>query len=247
MDDSIVVVEKPCGMMSLRHIQELHWPPPRRRRQPSLDEVVLRVISHREGHRHDLSALSPDQRRRHLRSVHRIDRDTSGLLVFARTAAAWKYLVEQFASHAIRRRYLAVVSGQPPVGEIRTQLVRDRGDGLRGSTTSTTDGKTAVTWVRHVEAIGQYALVHCQLQTGRTHQIRIHLAENGFPVCGDWMYRAPADLPHIPDESESPRLALHACELAFVHPVTHEEIGFESALPPDLSRLVEELRGRVAI
>ena len=101
-----------------------------------------------------------------------------------------------------------------------------------------------MTFVRQAEVIGEFSLVHCQLETGRTHQIRIHLAESGFPVCGDWMYRAPAGRPDITDESDSPRLALHACELAFVHPVTGAEIRFEAALPPDLNRLVEELRGR---
>ncbi|MFP6764275.1 MAG: RluA family pseudouridine synthase, partial [Planctomycetaceae bacterium] len=238
-DDSLVVVEKPTGMLSLRHIQELNWPPPRRRRQTSLDEVVLRAISQREQHPRDLSTQPPHLRRRHLRSVHRIDRDTSGLLVFARTPAARKHLVEQFSSHTIRRRYLAVVSGQPPIGEIRTRLVRDRGDGRRGSTTSATDGKAAVTFVRHVEVLGNFSLVQCELETGRTHQIRIHLAECGFPVCGDWMYRAPAGAPDIADESNSPRLALHASELAFGHPVSGEEICFEADLPPDLSRLIE--------
>lgn len=241
-DESVVVVEKPAGMVSLRHGEEIHWPPARRRRQTSLDEVVLRVISQRDRHERDLSTLPQKLRRQHLRSVHRIDRDTSGLLVFARTLAAEQKLVEQFSAHSIRRTYLALVPGRPTIGEIQSRLVRDRGDGRRGGTDSKTDGKLAVTHIRDVEPVGDFSIVRCQLETGRTHQIRIHLSESGFPVCGDWTYRGAIGSPEIADLSESSRLALHASELAFDHPSTGERISFEMPLPEDLTRLIERLR-----
>ena len=242
IDDAIVVVEKPAGMVSLRHIQEASRPAIWRRRQTSLDEALLRVISHHSGHECDLSALPPRQRRQYLRSVHRIDRDTSGLLVFARTPAAEKSLIEQFTKHIIKRTYLAVVSGQPVIGELRSRLIRDRGDGRRGSTDSETDGKLAVTHVRDVQPLGdRHSLVRCQLETGRTHQIRIQLSEIGHPVCGDTVYVGPEGEPETEDTSSTSRLALHASELAFAHPVTGETIAFEMRLPDDLQRLVEKL------
>ena len=242
IDEAIVVVEKPPGMVSLRHIEEATRPAQWRRRQTSLDEVLLRVISQHDGHDRDLATLPPKQRRRYLRSVHRIDRDTSGLLVFARTADAEKSLVEQFAGHSIKRTYLAIVSGQPGIGELRSRLIRDQGDGRRGSTDSETDGKLAVTHVRDVQPLGEsHSLVRCQLETGRTHQIRIHLSEAGHPVCGDTVYRGRAGAPEIEDTSPSPRLALHASELAFVHPASDETVAFEAPLPVDLQRLVEKL------
>jgi 23S rRNA pseudouridine1911/1915/1917 synthase len=241
-DGSIIVAEKPAGMVSLRHGEEIHWPPARRRRQTSLDESLLRMISQRERHERDLSTLPPKLRRQHLRSVHRIDRDTSGLLVFARTLESEQKLVEQFSNHSIRRTYLALVTGQPPIGEIRSRLVRDRGDGKRGSTRSETEGKLAVTHIRDVEPLGEFSLVRCQLETGRTHQIRIQLSESGFPVCGDWAYRGAMGTPEVVDSSDSPRLALHACELAFKHPSSGEPLCFEMPLPEDLTNLVGWIR-----
>jgi 23S rRNA pseudouridine1911/1915/1917 synthase len=120
--------------------------------------------------------------------------------------------------------------------------VRDRGDGLRGSTTSETDGKHAATHVEAVEPLGQYSLANCRLETGRTHQIRIHLAEQGHPVCGDLMYRGPFGGESAPDESRVPRLALHARMLAFEHPESGQRLEFVSELPADLASFVDGLR-----
>lgn len=242
MDEELIVADKPSGMISLRHVQEIHWPAARRRRQPSLDEVLLRVIAQHDRHRHDLSSQPPKIRRRHLRSVHRIDRGTSGLLVFARTRKAEDSLVQQFSTHAIERTYLTVVAGQPAIGEIRSRLIRDRGDGLRGSTDSAQDGKSAVTHIRQVESLGEYSIVTCQLETGRTHQIRIHLAEAGYPVCGDAVYRGRIGSDQVADSSGSTRLALHATELGLSHPITGHRLTFRSEMPPELTQLVEKLR-----
>lgn len=242
LDESVVVIEKPSGMVSLRHVAEINWPIKRRMQQPSADESVLRAVGAATRSKRNLASLPPKLRRQHVRSVHRLDRDTSGLLVFARSVAAEQSLVSQFAEHSVDRVYQAVVSGAPTPGVIRSRLVRDRGDGLRGSTTSETDGKPAVTHVEAVESLGDYALVGCRLETGRTHQIRIHLAEHGSPICGDSMYRGPFGGEEVSDTGMAPRLALHAGLLAFDHPESGQRLEFKSELPADLAGFVDRLR-----
>jgi 23S rRNA pseudouridine1911/1915/1917 synthase len=242
LDETVVVIQKPSGMMSMRHVAELDWPAAKRKLQPSADEVILRRISQILRDDVDLSALPAALRRKHLRSVHRLDRDTSGLLVFARTVEAEQNLVSQFAAHSITRTYVAVVCGTPIEQTIRNRLVRDRGDGLRGSTQAPDDGKPAATHIRLLETWGEYTLVECQLESGRTHQIRIHLAEQGQPVCGDELYRGPINGPVVEDSSNAPRLALHARVLEFEHPQTGERIGFEAELPDDLASFIDRLR-----
>jgi 23S rRNA pseudouridine1911/1915/1917 synthase len=181
---------------------------------------------------------------RPIRPVHRLDRDTSGLMIFARTAKAQEHLEQQFRLHTIRRRYLAVVEGEiKQLHTIETRLVRDRGDGRRGSTSLPNAGRHAVTHIQPVGKLGDYTLVECRLETGRTHQIRIHLAESGHPLCGDKVYRQPLFRPGKPDRSGAPRLALCAVELGFVHPITGEEMHFEMPLSDDLAQFVERLRG----
>jgi 23S rRNA pseudouridine1911/1915/1917 synthase len=103
-------------------------------------------------------------------------------------------------------------------------------------------GKTAITHVRPIERLGEYTLIECRLETGRTHQIRIHLAENGHPLCGEKVYAQPLFRAGRTDQSGAPRLALCAVELGFVHPVTGESMHFEMPLAPDLAELVERLR-----
>ena len=179
---------------------------------------------------------------RRVRPVHRLDRETSGLMVFARTAAAEKHLGQQFRAHSIQRRYVAVVQGVVESQTIESRLVRDRGDGRRGSTSLPNAGKRAVTHVRPIERLGDYTLIECRLETGRTHQIRIHLAENGHPLCGEKVYGQPLFRPRRADTSGAPRLALCAVELGFVHPVTGEAMQFEMELSPDLAEFVERLR-----
>ena len=244
LDDSVAVIDKPSGMISLRHVAEIDWPAKKRAQQPSADEVVLRAVGRSLKTRDDLSALPPKLRRKHVRSVHRLDRDTSGLLVFARSVEAEQHLIRQFSEHTITRTYLAIAHGSPPTVTVRNQLVRDRGDGLRGSTAIADAGKPAATPVRPIEPIGNCSLVECQLETGRTHQIRIHLAEQGNAVCGDAVYRGPLNGPLVTDESDAPRLALHAKLLEFEHPATGERLRFESELPDDLSAFVEQLRAQ---
>jgi len=238
VDRDIVVVDKPPRMVTLRHKAERNWVRSRKARQPALEEVIPDLI------------YSEDRTDRpRVLSVHRIDRDTSGLLVFARHDRPKLALVEQFAAHDVVRVYRAVVIGKPAHQTVRCHLVRDRGDGLRGSTRKENAGKESVTHIRPQRTFtgvdgNEYTEIECQLETGRTHQIRIHLAELGHPVCGDTMYRSGYQQPPIPDTSGAPRLALHARELGFTHPTNGEPMHFSSPWPKDLSRFLAKLEGK---
>ena len=175
-------------------------------------------------------------------AVHRIDRDTSGLVVFARTPAAAKHLTDQFRKHTADRRYLALVRGTPKAGRIESELVRDRGDGRRGSGTGE-DAKRAVTHIKVIEPLGQYAAVECRLETGRTHQVRIHLGEADTPLCGECVYDRPLHGKPLLDGSGAKRPMLHAAYLAIDHPATGKRMEWKSGLPKDMRELVNRLRG----
>ena len=237
VDRDLVVVDKPPRMVTLRHKQERTWVRSRKERQPALEEVIP-----------DLIYSEQRTKRPRVLSVHRIDRDTSGLLLFARRDEIKLALVEQFSAHDVVRVYNAVVLGKPDHQTIRCRLVRDRGDGLRGSTDKPTDGKESVTHVRPIRSfVGvdgiEYSEIECQLETGRTHQIRIHLAELGHPVCGDTVYRGAFEQPPLEDTSNAPRLALHARELGFTHPGTGRAMHFSSPWPLDIARFMAKLEG----
>jgi 23S rRNA pseudouridine1911/1915/1917 synthase len=232
VDGHVVVVEKPSGMATVRHPAERDWPAQRKALHPTLEDLVPRLIALREGR-----SRGPLPR---LRIVQRLDKDTSGLVVFARTVLAERGLGGQFKAHTVLRRYLAVVRGRADPQRIETRLVRDRGDGRRGSTALPDVGKPAVTHVGVEERLGRYTLVSCRLETGRTHQIRIHLAEVGHPVCGEKVYQRKPAGPPEPDGA--PRLALHATELGFVHPVSGTHLHWSMPLPPDLRDFVDRLR-----
>ena len=181
-----------------------------------------------------------------VRPVHRLDRDTSGLMIFALSPEAEHALTQMFKSHAVQRKYLAVVHGHPENRTVETWLVRDRGDGLRGSTPrgqADPDAQHAVTHLSPIERVGDYAVVECRLETGRTHQIRIHLSEIGHMLCGEKTYTRPAPgASPVPDRSGAPRQALHSAELHFDHPVTGNAMHFRSPPPPDLSQWLARLR-----
>ncbi len=237
VDAHVVVVEKPSGMMTHRRPEERNWSAERKARQPSLDEALNELLARR--------AVSDGRSRARtglVRCVHRLDRDTSGLLVFARNETAEEHLVAQFRRHSVHRVYWAIVYGRPRDATIISNLVRDRGDGLRGSVRNPKIGQRAVTHVRWIEQLGDYSLVECRLETGRTNQIRIHLAEAGHLVCGDPKYDQPYGTEAIRDASQAPRLALHAAELGFIHPVSGEELFFQMPFPPDLEQFAQRLR-----
>ncbi|HVV99639.1 MAG TPA: RluA family pseudouridine synthase [Planctomycetaceae bacterium] len=244
IDSEIVIIEKPAGVTTMRHAEERSWPARRKQLQPTLDELLIRVVERQTGHRRK-SKGKPHKPPR-IRAVHRLDRETSGLMVFARTPVAEQKLIKQFSKHTIHRAYIAIVHGSVDAQTIESTLVRDRGDGRRGSSTAETpdDGQRAVTHVRPIEVLNGYTIVECRLETGRTHQIRIHLSEQGHMVCGERMYNKPLGGRVIVDESGAPRVALHAAELGFVHPTTGEDLMFKSPLPPDLQQLVKRLRQR---
>jgi 23S rRNA pseudouridine1911/1915/1917 synthase len=237
LDEHIVVVEKPSGINTVRHPAERAWPERRKLLEPTLEDIVPKLIAAREGR----PRKGPLPR---LRVVHRLDKETSGLVVFARTVAAERALGKQFHAHTLMRRYLAVIPRHLPTQTIASRLVRDRGDGRRGSTTLKEMGKEAVTHVEVVEKLRGYTLLACRLETGRTHQIRIHLAERGHPVCGEKVYNRRYGAEPTPDRSRAPRLALHAAELGLEHPVSGEFLQWTMPLPEDLQAFVNGLRHR---
>ncbi len=170
--------------------------------------------------------------------VHRLDKDTSGLLVFARTQEAQRQLKSQFRAHTVTRRYLALAEGNLTATTFRSRLIPDRGDGRRGSTTNPRLGREATTHVRPVERVRGATLLECRLETGRTHQIRIHLAEAGHPLVGERVYAKSGTAHRI----GAPRIMLHACELGFDHPTLERRLSFHQEAPADFLELVQKLR-----
>lgn len=228
LDEAIVVVEKPPGLTTMRHAEEAEEFGSRGRKflPSTLADSLPKLIGDS----------------RPVRAVHRLDKETSGLVVFARDPEAERNLGKQFRAHAISRKYLALVRGVPPAGRIESWLIRDRGDGRRGSSGESGSGQHAVTRVEVVERLGNFALVECRLETGRTHQVRIHLGECGTPLCGETVYDRPLHGRPIPDGSNAPRIALHAASLGLRHPVTDQWIEWQSPLPDDMAELLQRLR-----
>jgi 23S rRNA pseudouridine1911/1915/1917 synthase len=178
--------------------------------------------------------------------VHRIDKDTSGLMVVAKTDAAHEGLARQFADHTVERAYLAVVGGlpMPLAGAIRGPIGRSSANRKKMALVEEGRGKHAVTHYRTLEALDFAALVECRLETGRTHQVRVHMASMGHPLLGDPVYgRTPPRLRTLLAELEFRRQALHARELGFIHPISSERLHWHSELPVDLRELLEALRG----
>jgi 23S rRNA pseudouridine1911/1915/1917 synthase len=231
-DDDVVVVNKPAGLVV--HPARGHW-------QGTLVNGLLA--------RPGFERTSPDPRDRGgaLRPgiVHRIDKDTSGVLVIAKNELARENLKLQLQSHTVERRYLAITVGTPAAGTIRTLYGRDPRSRLR-FTSRVREGKTAITHVSVLERLGagRAALVECRLETGRTHQIRVHLSERaGTPLLGDNVYRrgdVPPDLDVI--GRALGRQALHASVLGFVHPRTGEARTFETPIPEDMQDALSALR-----
>lgn len=249
-DAHLIVVDKPAGITTERHAEERHWPARRKQRQPTIDEIAARILQ-RQGRMRHGGKPSPQGspgggggRLPRVRLVHRLDRDTSGVMVLALSAEAERALVQMFRRHNLHRVYQAIALGRVEERSIESNLARDRGDRRRGSTTLPDAGKRAVTHVRPLEHLHGYTLVECRLETGRTHQIRIHLAEAGHPLCGEKVYNKPLFQKPITDRSGAQRQALHAATLAFTHPITGQELSFTSPLPADMGRLLVRLRSK---
>jgi 23S rRNA pseudouridine1911/1915/1917 synthase len=214
-DEHLLVVDKPAGV------------------------VVHPGVGHREGGTlvHGLLALDAaggDEERPGI--VHRLDRDTSGLLVVARSDEAHERLQELIRRREVERRYLALVKGKPRSrsGRIEAPIGRDRFDRTRHSLDTPTP-REAVTWFEALEQLAAHTLLDVKLQTGRTHQIRVHLEAIELPVAGDPVYGARGDL-------GLERQFLHAARLSFAHPFTGERVETESPLPDDLTAALERAR-----
>jgi len=225
-DRFVILVDKPAGLLSV---------PTPEQEQDTLLSRVARYLAIRHGGRPFAGV------------VHRLDKDTSGALAFAKTPEAVRAFQELFKAHDVERQYLTVVEGvvARESATIDLALVTDRGDLRRGVARVPGEGRRAVTHYRVIERFGRVAtLVACWLETGRTHQIRIHLAEAGHPVVGDAVYR-PKDQPKC--KARFHRQALHAQTLGFVHPITKETVRVEAPLPRDMDELITDLRSRYGI
>lgn len=232
-DDSVVVVNKPAGLTTMRHETEADEFGPRGKKflPMTLADFLPRLLG------------SPN---RPVLPVHRIDRDTSGLVAFAKTPHAAAMLDVQFRKHAVDRVYLALVRGTPSDRKIESRIDRDRGDGRRGSVSGDA-GKRAVTYVKVKEQFDGFALVECRLETGRTHQVRIHLGEAGWPLCGETVYDRPLDGQPLPDASGAGRPMLHATRLGFAHPETAAEMAWEIPPPPDFAAVLARVSSRAMV
>ena len=164
--------------------------------------------------------------------IHRLDRDASGLLIFSKSAAAYESLKRQFFEHTVERVYHAIIDGtlKPPAGRIESHLA-ERTNGTVFSTTRKSGGQHAITDYKTVKRVGTLTLVRVTLQTGRKHQIRVHLSERGRPIVND---------PEYSDRPRKGRLMLAATELAFDHPTTGKRMRFELPLPREMTAMLRE-------
>jgi 23S rRNA pseudouridine1911/1915/1917 synthase len=220
-DGHLVIIEKPQGVSSV--------PYERKETGTALDLI-------RDAWRRQRRAATTTP----LYTVHRIDKDTSGLLCFAKTRLAERGLHRIFQRHEAQREYLACAHGAVESQRIESSLIADRGDGLRGSTRRRGEGQHAVTHVEAVERLREATLCRVRLETGRTHQIRIHLAERGNPLVGETVYIRDFERPLIAAD----RLMLHAATLGFAHPVTGLPLSFRAEPPADFAAILQRLRGR---
>ena len=237
-DDDVLVVNKPAGMVV--HPGHGHY-----------EGTLINALSHHLGISQDEDAL--DERMGIL--VHRIDKDTSGLLAVAKNEEAQLKLAKQFFDHSIDRRYNAIVWGDMPEdeGTVESFIGRDPGDRLRFRSVEDEDhGKRAVTHWKVLERFGFVTLVECKLETGRTHQIRVHMSQLGHPIFNDERYGG-AEIRKGTIYAKyrqfiqncfaiCPRQALHARTLGFVHPRTGEWLQFDSTLPEDMAALLDKWR-----
>ncbi|WP_285713474.1 RluA family pseudouridine synthase [Erythrobacter oryzae] len=227
-DQHLVVVDKPAGMV-------VH---------PAVGNITGTLVNALLHHcRGNLSGINGVARPG---IVHRIDKDTSGLLVIAKSDAAHEGLAAQFAAHTVHRRYIAVCAGHPSPAEGTIDARIGRSDADRKKMTvlpnNSSRGKSAVTHYKVIRRLEDAAVIECRLETGRTHQVRVHCASIGHPLLGDPAYgRTPKQLRPVLERLGFARQALHAAELGFQHPLTGEMVQFRSNLPQDMAELIDEL------
>jgi 23S rRNA pseudouridine1911/1915/1917 synthase len=220
-DDDVLVLDKPAGMVV--HPGAGH----------ARGTLAAAVLAHAPG----VAGVGGPRRPG---IVHRLDKDTSGLLVMAKSQAAYEALTAQLADRTVRRVYLSVVHGRMAAGEgvIDKPVGRDPRDRTRMAVRPEGRGRRAVTRWRVLERFPQFTVVEARLETGRTHQIRVHFASLGHPVAGDSVYGGRRRTVPVPLDG----LALHAVALGFVHPVTHQRVEYFSKAPPRIERLLSHLR-----
>ena len=225
-DADLIVVDKPAGLV-------VHPA------AGNLDGTLVNALLHHC--RGELSGIGGVARPG---IVHRIDKDTSGLLVVAKSDRAHEGLAQQFKAHSIDRLYAAIVYGlpRPTAGTVDTWIGRSDADRKKMAVHREGRGKHAVTHYRTIERLAGAALVECKLETGRTHQVRVHMAHLGHPLIGDPVYsRDRKGFKTILETLRFKRQALHAKRLGFIHPLTGQKLSFDSALPTDMQELLSEL------
>ena len=225
-DDHLLVVDKPAGLV-------VHPA------AGNLDGTLVNALLH-----HCAGKLSGIGGVARPGIVHRIDKDTSGLLVVAKTDVAHEGLAKQFAAHSIDRRYLAMISGVPKAtqGTVEARLARSSVNRKKIAVVEGGRGKHAITHWRRLDVLREAALVECKLETGRTHQVRVHMASIGHPLIGDPVYgRSGRTHGKLLKELGFHRQALHAAELGFTHPVTKHRLSFSSPMPRDMQELFNAL------
>jgi 23S rRNA pseudouridine1911/1915/1917 synthase len=230
LDAEVVVARKPAGLLTVPFERD------DRDTLLALARVAVRRLEGGKG--------NPT-----LRAVQRLDKETSGLVVFARTIPAQRHLQEQLAERSVARRYLALVHGAAEDAVYETRLLADRGDGLRGSWgvfrrasgEPPAEAREAITRVKVEERLPGASRVTCELETGRQHQIRIHLAEAGHPLLGETLYIRDWRGPLLP----APRPMLHAAVLGFLHPRSGKRLRFEEPPPDDFAAVLARLRSRL--
>lgn len=223
-DEHLIVVDKPAGLV-------VHPA------AGNLDGTLVNALLHHCGG--SLSGIGGVARPG---IVHRIDKDTSGLIVAAKTDRAHEGLAKQFAAHSIDRRYRAIVGGRlrPADGSVDAALARSPQN--RKKVAVLAHGKRAVTHYSTLVPLRDAALVECRLETGRTHQVRVHMASIGHALLGDPVYsRSKGPTRALLDEIDFRRQALHAQRLGFIHPVTQVALAFESEMPGDMQELFSRL------
>jgi 23S rRNA pseudouridine1911/1915/1917 synthase len=227
-DDALIVIDKPAGLVV--HPGNGNW----------TGTLVNALLHHCAG---QLSGIGGVERPG---IVHRIDKDTSGLIVAAKTDRAHEGLTRQFADHSISRRYRAIVHGlvMPPTGTVDAPLGRSSNDRLKMAVVDDSErAKRAVTHYRLVEPLREASLIECRLETGRTHQVRVHMTHIRHPLLGDPIYRLQGSRHGTLLKSLGfARQALHAAQLGFIHPISGNPVSFDSPMPTDMQELFSSLR-----
>ena len=225
-DEHLIVIDKPAGLV-------VHPA------AGNLDGTLVNALLH-----HCQGSLSGIGGVARPGIVHRIDKDTSGLMVAAKTDLAHEGLARQFAAHSIDRRYRAIVAGRPnpTTGTVDAPLARSSTNRKKMAIVSDGRGKRAVTHYRLISILKGASVVECRLETGRTHQVRVHMASIGHPLLGDPVYgRNRPEHRAILTRLDFQRQALHAAHLGFIHPYSGAHLAFDSNIPDDMQALLSQL------